>query len=264
MAAIGRAPTTAANLQSPYRFVFLLEKAQELATQVRELGAALLSAFEKGDAEYLSSLRAGHERELLNLTLSIRKDQWRDADWQRQALLKTKEVAQTNRRYYATLIQNGLNNGELQYLAQSGVSLSTHASANVIEGIAEAMNLIPDLFVGFPCNETWLPLGTKLAGLFNTHRAHHAFGRRHGGTDGRDRSHASGLGAPARGVDSSGGGPRHRDSRPRAPDSDPNGAATSHFRNSTTTSGRPSSRRTCRTSYATSSRTTNSIYLPRK
>jgi hypothetical protein len=161
-------PDECCHLQSPYRFVFLVQKAQELATQVREFGAALLAAFEKGDAEYLASLRAGHERELLNLTLSIRKDQWRDADWQRQALLKTKEVAQTNRRYYATLIKNDLNSGELQYQSLTGVSLSTHAAANVIEGIAEAMDLIPDLFVGFPCNETWLPLGTKLAGMFKT------------------------------------------------------------------------------------------------
>jgi hypothetical protein len=156
------------HVHSPYRFVFLLQKAQELAMQVREFGAALLAAFEKGDAEYLASLRAGHERELLNLQQSIRKDQWRDADWQRQALLKTKEVAQTNRRYYATLIQNGLNSGELQYQNLTGVSLSTRAAANVIEAVAEAMDLIPDLFVGFPCNETWLPLGTKLAGMFKT------------------------------------------------------------------------------------------------
>jgi hypothetical protein len=155
-------------VRSPYRFMFLLQKAQELAQIVREFGAALLAAFEKGDGEYLASLRAGHELELLNLTLSIRKDQWRDADWQRQALVKTKEVAQTNRRYYATLIQNGLNSGELQYEALNGVSLSTHAAANVIDGVAEAMELIPDLFVGFPCNQTWLPLGTKLAGLFKT------------------------------------------------------------------------------------------------
>ncbi len=161
-------PDECCHLQNPYRFVFLMQKAQELASHVREFGAALLAAFEKGDAEYLASLREGHERELLNLTVSIRKDQWRDADWQRQALVKTKEVAQTNRRYYGTLIQNGLNSGELQYLALNGVSLSTHAAANVIEGIAEAMDLIPDLFVGFPCNETWLPLGTKLAGMFKT------------------------------------------------------------------------------------------------
>jgi hypothetical protein len=161
-------PDECCHYPSPYRFVFLLQKAQELAALVREFGAALLLAFEKGDAEYLASLRAGHERELLNLTLSIRKDQWRDADWQRQALLKTKEVAQTNRRYYATLIKNGLNSGELQYLALNGVSLSTHVAANVIDGIAEAMALIPDLFPGFPCTQTWVPLGTKLAGLFQT------------------------------------------------------------------------------------------------
>jgi hypothetical protein len=41
-------------------------------------------------------------------------------------------------------------------------------AANVIEGIAEAMDIVPDLFVGFPCEETWLPLGTKLAGMFKT------------------------------------------------------------------------------------------------
>ncbi|MEH2539206.1 neuraminidase-like domain-containing protein [Bradyrhizobium sp. AZCC 1699] len=161
-------PDECCHLPSPYRFVFLLQKAQELATHVREFGAALLAAFEKGDAEYLASLRAGHERELLNLALSIRKDQWRDADWQWQALLKTKEVAQTNRRYYATLIQNSLNSGELQYEALNVVSLSTHALANDRERVAEAMHLIPDLFVGFPCNETWLALGTKLAGMFQT------------------------------------------------------------------------------------------------
>jgi hypothetical protein len=161
-------PDDCCHTQCPYRFTFLVQKAQELANQVRDFGAALLAAFEKGDAEYLASLRAGHERELLNLQLSIRKDQWRDADWQRQALIKSKEAAQNNRRYFATLIANGLNSGELQYLDLNGVSLSTHVAADVIDGVAEAMALIPDLFVGFPCEETWLPLGTKLAGMFQT------------------------------------------------------------------------------------------------
>src|SRR5205807_1178877 len=70
---------------SPYRFVFLIQKATELAGKVRELGASLLAAYEKGDAEYLASMRAGQERELLALGLTIRQDQWRDADWQVQA-----------------------------------------------------------------------------------------------------------------------------------------------------------------------------------
>jgi len=67
-------------LHSPYRFTFLIQKAEEYAAKVRELGGQLLSAFEKGDAEYLASLRANQERELLALQLAARQDQWRDAD----------------------------------------------------------------------------------------------------------------------------------------------------------------------------------------
>ncbi|HMG76427.1 MAG TPA: neuraminidase-like domain-containing protein [Pyrinomonadaceae bacterium] len=153
---------------SPYRFLFLVQKANEIAGHVRELGAALLSAFEKGDAEYLASLRSEYEVEMNDLILAIRQDQWREADWQRQGLQKTKEVAQTNRRYYATLIQNGLNSGELQYQDLIGVSLVTKTASNAMEAVAEVMDIIPDIFVGFPCEEVQLPVGTKLAGLFKT------------------------------------------------------------------------------------------------
>ena len=153
-------------LPSPYRFTFLVEKALELAAQARDYGNSLLAAFEKGDAEYLASMRAGHELEVLNMTRAVRQDQWRESDWQWQALQKTKQTAQTNRRYYAGLIQNGLNGGEQAYEDLTAVSLGTHIVANTISGVAEVMDLVPDLFVGFPCEETWLPLGTKLSDMF--------------------------------------------------------------------------------------------------
>jgi hypothetical protein len=178
-------------VQSPYRFIVLLQKAQELAALVREFGSTLLGAFEKGDAEYLSSLRTGQELEILNLARAIRQDQWREADWQRQALQTSKAVAQTNRRYYAALIQNGLNSGELQYEDLIAVSLSSHVAANIIDGVAEAMDLIPDLFVGFPCEETWLPLGTKLSGMFKTiARITHSVGDMAAETGGMDLTQA--------------------------------------------------------------------------
>ncbi len=34
--------------QSPYRFLFLIEKAKELAAKAQELGGQLLAAYEKG------------------------------------------------------------------------------------------------------------------------------------------------------------------------------------------------------------------------
>lgn len=151
---------------SPYRFVFLAQKAQEAAAKVRELGGALLSAFDRGDAEYLASMRARHEQQLADMTIKVRQDQWRDADWQIKALGKTKEVNQSNRLYYKHLIDTGLNNGELNYQSNTNTSIDLRSSAIPIEATGEAMRLIPDLFVGFPCEETWLPLGTKLGEMF--------------------------------------------------------------------------------------------------
>jgi hypothetical protein len=153
---------------SPYRFLFLVQKAEELAAQVRELGAALLAAFEKGDAEYLASLRAGHERELLTLGIAVRQDQWRDADWQVQALQLTKSATQANLLYYNALIQGSLISNEIQYEELTNTSMVTRAAGNIVQAIGEVMKVIPDLFVGFPCEEAQIPIGTKLGGVFES------------------------------------------------------------------------------------------------
>jgi hypothetical protein len=153
---------------SPYRFVFLIQKATELAGRVREQGAALLAAYEKGDVEYLASLRAGQERELLALGLAIHQDQWRDADWQVQALQQTKDVNQTNLIYYTGLYQNGLLNNEIQNISLATNAMQMRTSANITEAFGEAMKVIPDIFVGFCSTDSQVPIGTKLAGVFET------------------------------------------------------------------------------------------------
>jgi Tc toxin complex TcA C-terminal TcB-binding domain len=155
-------------LHSPYRFAFLIQKAQELAGKVRELGSALLSAFEKGDAGALASLRAGHEREVFELGLAGRQDQWRDADWQVEALQKTKEVNQANLLYYNNLIQAGLIDDEIQYEILTVVAMVARAAANITEAIGGTVKIIPDFWVGFPCEEAQIPSGTKLAGTFES------------------------------------------------------------------------------------------------
>jgi Tc toxin complex TcA C-terminal TcB-binding domain/Protein of unknown function (DUF2934) len=153
---------------SPYRFTAQIQKAIELAGKVRELGSALLSAYEKGDAERLASIRAEQERELLAMTISIRQDQWRDADWQVQALQQTKDMNQTNLLYYTNLYQNGLINNEIQNLSLATNAMQTKTSANITEAIGEAMKIVPDFFVGAMSTFSQIPIGTKLAGLFET------------------------------------------------------------------------------------------------
>jgi len=151
---------------SPYRFTFLIQKAKELANQTRELGGALLAAFEKGDAEYLASVRAVHERELLALGRKVREGEWRDADFQVQALQKTKEADQESRRYYANLIANGLISNENAYVQKTGVALIERAVSNVFESIAEGITIIPDIYIGTTGVTTQPPAGTKGADLF--------------------------------------------------------------------------------------------------
>jgi hypothetical protein len=153
---------------SPYRFVFQIQKALEIAGRVRELGAALLAAYEKGDAEALASIRADQERDMLTLGISIRQDQWRDADWQVQALQQTKDVNQTNLLYYATMYQNGLINNEIQNLNLSTNSMQTRTGANIAGAIGEVFHVVPDSFVGAMSSFVQIPIGTKLAGLFDT------------------------------------------------------------------------------------------------
>lgn len=151
---------------SPYRFTFLTQKAYELVDLARGLGAELMAAFEKGDAEYLASVRAGHDHQIASLTLQVRQDQWRDADWQVQALGKTKEIAQTRRRYFQDLITAGLNAGEEDYQDLSNSAVASITNATVSEGVATVLGVIPDVFVG-TVDYVQLPVGSKLAGVFS-------------------------------------------------------------------------------------------------
>ncbi|AUX43626.1 hypothetical protein SOCE26_050780 [Sorangium cellulosum] len=148
-----------------YRLANRLPKALELANETRNLGAALLSAFEKGDAEYLSSLRATHERQILSLALDIRKNQWRETDWQVQALDFAKQIAQTRRRYTQGLIDAGLNTGERDFQDLTEAANGVRTAGNVSEIVAEIMHFIPDVHVG-TVNFTTLPLGSKIAYVF--------------------------------------------------------------------------------------------------
>ncbi|NEN88689.1 MAG: insecticidal toxin complex protein [Okeania sp. SIO3H1] len=152
--------------QSSYRFMTLVQKALEMARDVQGFGGALLAAYEKGDGEYLSTMRAMHERQLLNLGLEVRQNQWREADWQVQALRKTKEITQTRLQYYQNLIINGLNAGESQYEPLTITSNALRAAGNISQAIRQTMNMTPDPYVGFPSNFVKLPPGEKLSMIF--------------------------------------------------------------------------------------------------
>lgn len=156
----------------PYKFTFLLAKSYELTSTVKGLGQNLLSALEKGDSEYLGSLRQSQERQLNELSLSNKQNSFRESDWQVQALDQQLQGAQTRLRYNQQLLQNGLNEGENAYLSGTTVAMQSRTAGNISEGIGQGMSFIPDFtmggagFGGSPVAITKLPLGSKLAQVF--------------------------------------------------------------------------------------------------
>jgi hypothetical protein len=134
--------------ESPYRFTYTVQRAIELVEVVRGFGQALLAAYEKGDAEYLASLRATQEHQLQELTLRIRKDQWRDADWQVQALKQARLSAQNSLAYYKMLKASFRNDNEHLYEDLMGVAETLQMVAQGMEIAAQVGGTVPDTYVG--------------------------------------------------------------------------------------------------------------------
>jgi hypothetical protein len=89
---------------SPIRSTLLIQKALEIAGEVRALGSALLAAYEKGDAESLSLLRQGHEIQLQQMTQNVRYLQWQHAQQSTNGLLSTRAVTLERYTYYLRLL----------------------------------------------------------------------------------------------------------------------------------------------------------------
>lgn len=91
----------------PVRAPVLIQKATELCNEVRSLGAGLLSAIEKGDAEHLALLRQNNEVSMEQLTQNIRYLRWQQAQAATESLLRSR--TSTLERYTFYLRDMGLS-----------------------------------------------------------------------------------------------------------------------------------------------------------
>ena len=89
---------------SPVRSLFLIGKSLEIASEVRSLGAGLLAALEKGDAEQLAMLRQTNEVQLQQMVQNVRYLQWQHAQETTSGLLKTRAVTLERYTYYLRLL----------------------------------------------------------------------------------------------------------------------------------------------------------------
>jgi Tc toxin complex TcA C-terminal TcB-binding domain len=88
----------------PVRCLFYIQKALELASEVRGLGNALLSALEKGESEQLTLMRQRHEINIQQLSQEVRFLQWKQAEEATATLLRSRASALERYRYYAQLL----------------------------------------------------------------------------------------------------------------------------------------------------------------
>ena len=96
-----------ANLNQPVSTIrgpLLLQKALELCTEVKALGAAVLSALEKGDAEHAALLRQQHEVNLHSLARDVRFLQWKEAEAATEALLGSRATVWERYRHYKKIL----------------------------------------------------------------------------------------------------------------------------------------------------------------
>ena len=88
----------------PVRSRVLIQKALEIASDVRALGASLLAALEKGDAEQLALLRQEHEIAVQKASQNVRFLQWQQTQEGTNALLRTRSTTLERFKYYLRLL----------------------------------------------------------------------------------------------------------------------------------------------------------------
>ena len=99
--------TVLADMNAPlpfYRFNVMAQKATELCAEVKSLGAALLSAIEKGDAEAMALMRSGHELQMLQSVRLVKELQLHEAKANIDAIGVSLESAQKRFTHYIGLV----------------------------------------------------------------------------------------------------------------------------------------------------------------
>src|ERR1700693_3500532 len=131
-----------------YRFSVMVQKTMELCNEVKALGAALLQAMEKKDAEDLALLRSRNGIAVQKAMLLVKQQQVEEATHSLEALQQQQALVQTRIDYYQGLIASGLNSWETTSLALTQSAIGGENAAVAIEYLGNILGLIPDFDVG--------------------------------------------------------------------------------------------------------------------
>lgn len=129
-----------------YRFTVMLQKANEITGDVKALGAALLAALEKKDAEAIALLRQSQELKVLDAVAVVKQQQIDDTKLARDGLKKNREVVTTRRDYYQKIEK--VNAPETLHQSKLEQALHWQQISQGINVAASVAHIIPSFTVG--------------------------------------------------------------------------------------------------------------------
>jgi len=138
-----------AGLNAPlpfYRFNILLQKANELCSDVKSLGAALLAALEKKDGEALGLLRQSQEIRLLEAVKSVREQQIDEARENLAGIRKNKELVTLRRDYYQNIEK--ISASETLQQTKLEEAFEAQQISQFINILASVAHIVPSFDVG--------------------------------------------------------------------------------------------------------------------
>lgn len=131
-----------------YRFSHYLNLAKQIAGDVRDLGASLLSALERRDAEKLSQLHSSHEIRLLEEVEKVIEAQIEESEQAIEVLETSRKVTEQRQNFYAERKQNGRTSREdihTDLILAGGIVQGISTAISSASGIAR---IAPDITVG--------------------------------------------------------------------------------------------------------------------
>jgi len=136
----------AATPASDHRFRVLFDTAMQLASQVSELGSALLAALQERDATALELLRATQETAILNLTTAVKQRKIDELQSVIDGLTQSQARAQFTADYYNSLVNGGLSVPEITSMALNTAAAIAQSVSIPMHGLSIGAYLAPSIF----------------------------------------------------------------------------------------------------------------------
>ncbi|WP_168254989.1 neuraminidase-like domain-containing protein [Rhizobium leguminosarum] len=143
-----------------YRFTYLIGVARTMADNVQRLGAALLTALEKKDAEALAKLQVTQQAQILDLTLQVREDEIAQLGQMTTSLQQARANAAARQTHFADLLDDGFlptEEAQISMVIAAGV---TGTIAGVLKTAASIGYAVPQVGSPFAMTYGGIQLGS--------------------------------------------------------------------------------------------------------